>query len=73
MERKKAEKELTVSGVLIPSAWDEKFNVVALGLILMVVMLFFPEGLIPGILSFIRKKRAPKVVSEHLLRPAARR
>ncbi len=35
----------------------EKFNVVALGLILMLVMIFFPEGLIPGLLNLIRKKR----------------
>lgn len=51
----------------------EKFNVVALGLILMLVMIFFPEGLIPGILSLIRKKRGPKVTSGQLLGPAARR
>ena len=37
----------------------EKFNVVALGLILMVVMIFFPEGLIPGLLNLIWKKRRP--------------
>jgi len=36
----------------------EKFNVVAQGLILMFVMIFFPEGLIPGILNHIlREKR----------------
>jgi len=39
----------------------EKFNVVAMGLILMVVMIFFPEGFIPGILHLIRKKRSPNV------------
>jgi branched-chain amino acid transport system permease protein len=35
----------------------EKFNAVALGLILMLVMIFFPQGLIPGVLNLIRKKR----------------
>lgn len=36
-----------------------KFNVVAQGLILMLVMIFFPEGLIPGILNhFLRQKRS---------------
>jgi len=40
----------------------EKFNVVAMGLILMVVMIFFPEGVIPGILNFIRKRRGPNVI-----------
>ena len=34
----------------------EKFNVVALGLILMLVMIFFPEGLIPGILKMRRER-----------------
>jgi branched-chain amino acid transport system permease protein len=38
----------------------EKFNVVAMGLILMVVMIFFPEGFIPGVLHCIRDKKAPK-------------
>ena len=37
----------------------EKFNVVALGLILMLVMIFFPEGLIPGLL----KRRRSQVQS----------
>lgn len=37
----------------------EKFNVVAQGLILMLVMIFFPGGLIPGILNhFSRQKRS---------------
>ncbi|MDY6953552.1 MAG: branched-chain amino acid ABC transporter permease, partial [Thermodesulfobacteriota bacterium] len=40
----------------------EKFNVVAMGLILMVVMIFFPEGFIPGILNLIRKRRAPSAI-----------
>lgn len=39
----------------------EKFNVVALGLILMVVMIFFPEGLIPGLRNLICKRRVPTV------------
>jgi branched-chain amino acid transport system permease protein len=37
----------------------EKFNVVALGLILMLVMIFFPEGLLPGIRRLIGKTREP--------------
>ena len=41
----------------------EKFNVVALGLILMLVMIFFPEGLIPGILNLILKKRGPTMTA----------
>ncbi len=39
----------------------EKFNVVALGLILMLVMIFFPEGLIPGLLNLIQRRRGPRV------------
>jgi branched-chain amino acid transport system permease protein len=35
----------------------EKFNVVAMGLILMLVMIFFPEGLIPGVSRRIRRKK----------------
>lgn len=45
----------------------EKFNVVALGLILMLVMIFFPEGLIPGILNFIVGKRGPTVTLGQIL------
>ena len=51
----------------------EKFNVVALGLILMVVMIFFPEGLIPGILNLILKKRGPIVTLGQRLEPESRR
>ena len=39
----------------------EQFNIVALGLILMLVMIFFPEGLIPGICGLVRKGRGPTV------------
>jgi len=45
----------------------EKFNVVAMGLILMLVMIFFPEGLIPGILNLIRKKKGATVTLGELL------
>lgn len=45
----------------------EKFNVVALGLILMLVMIFFPEGLIPGILNLIAGKRGPTVTLGQIL------
>ncbi|HID31547.1 MAG TPA: branched-chain amino acid ABC transporter permease [Desulfobacterales bacterium] len=51
----------------------EKFNVVALGLILMVVMIFFPEGLIPGFLNLIVKKRGPTVTLGQRLEPESRR
>ncbi len=36
----------------------EKFNVVAQGLILMLVMIFFPEGLIPGILNHCLREKS---------------
>jgi branched-chain amino acid transport system permease protein len=39
----------------------EKFNVVVLGLILMVVMICFPEGLIPGIRNLVTRTRGPSV------------
>ena len=45
----------------------ERFNVVALGFILMLVMIFFPEGLIPGILNLVRKKTGPTVILGQLL------
>lgn len=45
----------------------ERFNVVALGFILMLVMIFFPEGLIPGILNLVRKKRGTTVTLGQLL------
>jgi len=45
----------------------EKFNVVALGLILMLVMIFFPEGLIPGMCRLVRKGRGPGIQLGQLL------
>ena len=36
----------------------EKFNVVTQGLILMLVMIFFPEGLIPGILNYFSGQKS---------------
>jgi branched-chain amino acid transport system permease protein len=45
----------------------EKFNVVAMGLILMLVMIFFPQGLIPGILNLIRKKKGAAITLGELL------
>ena len=47
----------------------EKFNVVALGFILMLVMIFFPEGLIPGISNLIREKRGPTMSLGQALEP----
>ncbi|MDY6989829.1 MAG: branched-chain amino acid ABC transporter permease [Thermodesulfobacteriota bacterium] len=45
----------------------EKFNVVAMGLILMVVMIFFPEGFIPGILNLMGKRKGPDLFSDEVL------
>jgi branched-chain amino acid transport system permease protein len=47
----------------------EKFNVVALGLILMLVMIFFPEGLIPGVRRLFRKGPEPGVQLSQLPEP----
>jgi branched-chain amino acid transport system permease protein len=51
----------------------EKFNVVALGLILMLVMIFFPEGLIPGIVNLIVGKRGPAMTLGQILESKAGR
>lgn len=38
----------------------ENFNAMVFGLILVLVMIFFPEGLISGILKAIRKRKYPQ-------------